>query len=238
MKTRILPSPDIYASCPYDGEVLRYYAGIFPSVYILLSPFMRAVSTFHRLFQSATDLDRTAIANHYTPARWEDIAKRSGLADIAAVDIALRTQIQGLRAEFMNDDDADRLQRCCEIERILPPTEGEHSPLLHKTVLELFQELGHDWVWVGDEGCTERKLYWIDDLKAGLYDPITGHCNVFAPDKSLLWTVHWDSHFSFLCASSEAALKSVGVEEKLEGFFCNPETEVYWSLQSIQRSTD
>lgn len=238
MKKRIVPPPDIYATCPYDGEVLSYYAGVFPSVFTSLSPFMRPVSTFHKLFQSAIDLDRLSIANNYKAMRWEDIAKRSGLPDIAAVDVALRTQIHGLRVEFMNDDYADRLERFCEIERILPPTEGEHSSLLHNRVLELFQELGHDWVWVGDEGCTERKLYWIDDLKAGIHDPISGHCNVFAPDKSLLWTVHWDSHFSFLCSSSEAALKSVGIEEKLEGFFCDPRTKVYWSLQNSQGVVD
>jgi hypothetical protein len=133
----------------------------------------------------------------------------------------------------MNEDYAERLQRLCDAELILPPPEGEHSAVLRNKVLGLFQELGHDWVWVGDEGCTERKLYWIDDLKEDLMDPISGPCNVFAPDKSLLWTVHWDSHFSFLCSSSEAALKSVNVEEKLEGFFCDPRTEVYWSLRSI-----
>jgi hypothetical protein len=136
----------------------------------------------------------------------------------------------------MNEDYASRLERLYEAERILPPNEGEHSPLLHNKVLELFQELGHDWVWVGDDLCTERKLYWIDDLKAGIKDPISGHCNVFAPDKSLLWTVHWDSHFSFLCSSSETALRSAGVDEKLEGFFCDPRTKVYWSLQDIQRA--
>ena len=147
------------------------------------------------------------------------------------MDIALRTRIHGLRAELMNVDDADRLASFLEAGRIQPPTEGLHSDMLHNRVLELFQALGHDWVWVGDEFCTQRKLYWIDDLKDGIEDPIAGQCNVFSPDKSLLWTVHWDSHFSFLCAASGTALKDIGVEAKLEGFFCEPETEVYWNMQ-------
>ena len=234
MNERTLPAPDIYATCPYKGKVLSYYAGVFPSVYISFSPFIEPVSISHELFESATYPDRMSVANHCKAVLWNDVAKRSGLPNAAAVDIALRTQIHGLRAEFMNKDYAGRLARLYETERILPPTEGEHSPLVHNKVLELFQELGHDWVWVGDELCTERKLYWIDDLKAGVKDPISGNCNVFASDKSLLWSVHWDSHFSFLCSSSETALKSVGVEEKLEGFFCDPGTEVYWSLQNIQ----
>ena len=32
-------------------------------------------------------------------------------------------------------------------------------------VLESIQEIGYEWAWVGDEFGTERKLYWIDDLK-------------------------------------------------------------------------
>lgn len=231
MNERILPSPDIYATCPYEGKILSYYADVFSSVYISFSPFIEPVSISHEPFQPATYPDRISTTNNCRAVLWKDVVKRSGLPNVAAVDIALRTKIYGLSAEFMNEDFADRLERLYETERILPPTEGEHSSILHNSVLELFQELGHDWVWVGDEFCTERKLYWIDDLKAGINDPISGHCNVFAPDKSLLWTVHWDSHFSFLCSSSEMALKSAGVEEKLEGFFCDSETEVYWSLQ-------
>lgn len=238
MKKRILPSRDIYASCPNEGEVLRYYAGAFPSVYISFSPFIKPISISPELFQPATYPSSMSIANNCKAVLWKDVAERSGLPGLAAVDMALRTQIHGLRTEFMNEDYADRLERLYETELILPPTEGEHSPLLHHRVLELFQELGHDWVWVGDEFCTERKLYWIDDIKTGITDPISGHCNVFAPDKSLLWTVHWDSHFSFLCSSSETALKSVGIEGKLEGFFCDLRTEVYWSLQNIRRAVD
>jgi len=232
MKKRIFPSPDIYATYPYDGKVLSYYADVFPSVYIAFSPFIEPVSIPPELFQLTTYPDRMSIANNCKAVLWKDVAKRSGLPNVAAVDIALRTQIHALRPGFMNIDYANRLERFYETDGILAPTEGEHSALLHNKVLELFQALGHDWVWVGDDFCTERKLYWIDDLKEGIKDPISGprHCNVFAPDKTLLWTVHWDSHFSFLCSSSETALKSADVEEKLEGFFCDPETEVYWSL--------
>ena len=48
--------------------------------------------------------------------------------------------------------------------------------------------------------------------------PTRGHCNAFTPDKKLLWTTHWDSHFSFLC-SSQDNLSAIENTSKLEGFF-------------------
>jgi hypothetical protein len=92
------------------------------------------------------------------------------------------------------------------------------------------QSLGYDWVWVGDEFGTERKLYWIDDLKNQESGPTVGHCNVFTPDKALLWTTHWDSHCYFLC-SSEWSLIAIQEAYRFEGFFCDPTTEVYWGVR-------
>jgi hypothetical protein len=45
----------------------------------------------------------------------------------------------------------------------------------------------------------------------------------------LLWTIHWDSHFSFIC-SSEVKLAAIQQTSELEGFLCAPSTEVYWSV--------
>ena len=38
---RTLPQPDKFASCPYDGKILSYYAGFFEAVFIILPPFLR-----------------------------------------------------------------------------------------------------------------------------------------------------------------------------------------------------
>ncbi len=97
-------------------------------------------------------------------------------------------------------------------------------------MLQAIQNLGYDWVWLGDEFGTERKLYWIEDLKGQESGPTAHcHCNVFTPDKALLWTTHWDSHFSFLCSSMET-LRAVLGANNFEGFYCTPRTEIYWSV--------
>ncbi len=108
-------------------------------------------------------------------------------------------------------------------------TEGLFPELLHDRILRSIQGLGYEWIWVGDEFCTEGKLQWIDDLTNQDTGLTRGRYNVFTPDKQMLWTVHWDSHFSFLCSSREklTAIQSIG---SLEGFFCTLSTEVYWSV--------
>jgi hypothetical protein len=138
--------------------------------------------------------------------------------------------IRGLKAAFSNEEYASRIESLAEKHDILPPPEGCFSDLLHDKILGAVQNLGYEWVWVGDEFGTERKLHWIEDLKHNATEVTSGHCNVFTPDKSLLWTTHWDSHFSFLC-SSRSNLAAIQELSQFEGFFCTPSTEVYWSVR-------
>lgn len=230
MTDRVLPERDRYASCPSEGKILEYYSGIFEAVYVLLSPFKKSEHISEEICCPNSYPGRQAVLEACKAVSWREISDLSQLPSLAAVDIGLRTQISGLNRYFENRDYAQRLDALCEAKGIVPPAEGEHPDLLHNEVLEIFQELGYEWVWVGDEFCTERQLHWIDDLKQEKVPTIAGHCNVFSPDKAMLWTVHWDSHFTFLCSSNEK-LKQIHVDDRLEGFFCTPSTEVYWSVQ-------
>lgn len=230
MAERILPEPDAFATCPQDGKVLEYYASTFEAVYVLLHPFIDASAIGTQQFKPGTYPNRKCILTNCRPVSWAEVAKRTGLASNADIDVGLRTQIHGLKSEFSNQDYANRIELPTASDHILAPDEGGFSDLLHDRVLQSIQDLGHEWVWVGDEFGTERKLYWIDDLKNQESGPTSGRCkNVFTPDKGLLWTTHWDSHFSFLC-SSERNLLATQERYQFEGFFCDASTEVYWSI--------
>jgi hypothetical protein len=221
--------PDVYATCcPDDGRILDYYADTFDAVYVALNPFIKPVSISPELFHSGTYPDRRTIIASCEPIRWNDILTATGLPSISAVDIGLRTMILGLKKEYENKEYAKRIDALKSV-GIFPPGEGEHPDTLHDQVLGFFQELGHESVWVGDEWGEERELYSIQSLKSGSEPAIVGHRNVFSPDKSILWTVHWDSHFSLLCSSREI-LNQLGVAERLEGFYCNRHTQIYWSV--------
>jgi hypothetical protein len=173
----------------------------------------------------------TMFTGSHDDTRSSEISQRAKLPSIAAVDIGLRTQIGGLRKELENQNYAAAIEALAETQGILPPTGGTFSELLHDKILQSIQSLGYEWLWVGDEFDTERKLRWIDDIKNQEDGLTTGRFNVFTPDKQLLWTIHWDSHFSFLCSSHER-LASIQAASDLEGSFCTSSTEVYWSMRS------
>ena len=229
MNERVAPQPDLYATCPLDGGVLDYYKGTFEAVYVLLHPLIRPITISKSSFKPETYPDRKVIIDNCEAVRWASVISLTELPSIAAIDIGLRTQIGGLNKEFANKAYATRLNALFDTDGIVPPADGQFSDLLHDHVLQFFQELGHGWTWVGDEHCTERRLYWIDDLKGKDRNATARNCNVFAPDNSLLWTTHWDSHFSFLCGS-RATLARVEQHNNFEGFFCDSSTEVFWSV--------
>jgi hypothetical protein len=231
MAERILPTPDTFATCPTEDKILEYYAGTFEAVYIQLHPFIRAVSIDPDQFYPTTYPGRSTIVEKCAPVSWAEVTLKAGLPSIAAVDVGLRTRILGLKTEFSNQEYADKIEALAESDQIIPPTEGCFSDLLHDRTLSAIQSLGYQWVWVGDEFGTERRLHWIEDLQSQDSKVTKGHCKVFTPDKALLWTTHWDSHFSFLC-SSKRNLDAINETYKFEGFLCTPTTEVYWSVRS------
>jgi hypothetical protein len=214
-----------------DGNILNYYETSFDSVYVLLHPFIRPVAIAKEVFKPDTYPDTLTIANGCEAVRWSEVMSLTGLPSLAAVDIGLRSGIGALNKTFANEEFATSLNDLHTRYGIIQPDEGSFSPLLHNPMLMCFQSIGHHWAWIGDELGTQRKLYWIDDLKAKEAEATSGHCNVFSPDKSLLWTTHWDSHFSFICGSRDV-LESLVQHMNFEGFFCNKDTEVYWSVLS------
>jgi hypothetical protein len=229
MTTRILPPPDVFASCPLDGKVLDFYAGTFEAVYVSLNPFIQPISLDKAEFRPGFYPVRSSIVTNCKPISWSEAAQLAQLPSLAAVDIGLRTGIGGLKAELRNDNYAAAIDALRDTKGILPPLEGVFSDLLHDRILQSIQKLGYEWLWVGDEFCTERKLHWIEDLKNQDVGLTRGRFNVFTPDKQFLWTIHWDSHFSFLCSSAER-LTAIQHASGVEGFLCNPSTEVYWSV--------
>jgi hypothetical protein len=230
MAERIMPQPDSFATAPpAEVSILQHYAGTFEAVYVLLHPFIDASKVGVEQFKPGTYPDRQSIAQSCRAVSWAEIMERTGLPSIASVDVGLRTSIRGLKEEFSNRDYAAKIESLVDSSKILPPDEGRFSDLLHDMILSSVQSLGYEWAWVGDEFGTERKLYWIDDLKNQESGPTRSTCNVFTPDKALLWTTHWDSHFSFLC-SSERSLNAIQEAYHFEGFYCDRTTEIDWSV--------
>ena len=227
MDNRVLPAPDKFASCPGDGKILGYYDGQFESVYVLLHPFLRSKSIPMERFCPEKWPTKQELIEGAEAVTWQEILQITELTSINEIDVGLRTSICGLNTRFANDELSNLLRKLTEDSNIIHPSEGDISPSIENRLYESLQHLGHNWLWVGDEFCTERKLIWIDDLKKE--DEIPSHGCLFTPDKAVLITTHWDSHFSYLC-SSKAVIDQILEYQAFEGFYCTPETEVYWSV--------
>jgi len=226
MRDRVLPTPEKFASCPYDEKILDFYKGQFDSVYVLLHPFLRPTSIDIGRFCPAKWPEKHDIIDGCDPISWREILSLTGLENLSDIDIGLRTAIGGLNDEASNQAFSEKLA-VLEVHNIIHPQEGDLPPLLENRILTSIKKLGQNWLWVGDELGTERTLHWIDDLIKK--DEIPTHGCVFTHDHSVLVTTHWDSHCSFLCSSKEAIGRILSIEP-FEGFYCSPNTEVYWGL--------
>ena len=215
--------------CPQDGSILEHYAGEYEAVYVALSPFIRPVSLSPHLFRPETYPDPPTIMATCAPVMWSEIQKLWHFDSIEEIDIALRTSILGLRDHLLRKDLAQALASRIEDAGIVPPAEGHHPELMFATVMRMFEDkAGFPVVLVTDEFGEASTTWTIDRLLEGKAR-LPSHCHIHTPDRSLLWTVHWDSHCTFLCSSTET-LHELRVHDVLEGFYCSPQTEVYWSL--------
>ena len=80
MDERISPLPDAFATCPTDGKILEYYAGVFEAVFVLLHPFMETVSIATEQFAPLKYPSRSKIASRCkAQVSWGDVSSKVGL---------------------------------------------------------------------------------------------------------------------------------------------------------------
>lgn len=233
MAKRVAPVPPKqakYASCPNDGRILEYYKGQFDSVFILLHPFLLPKTIDMSRFCPEKWPGKHEIIEGCEAVSWARVLELTSLDSLSDIDIGLRTCIGGVQGDLANRSYADILDKLTEESNVIHPMEGALPPLLENLIYESIKVLGHEYLWVGDEWGTERKLHWIEDLieKA----EVLGSRCVFSHDHRLLVTTHWDSHCSFLCSSKEIIEQILDVN-KFEGFYCTEKTEVYWGFNDI-----
>lgn len=224
---RVLPQPDKYAVCAIDEvSIKEYYRGYFDEIFVFLHPFIKPISLDISMFTPTTYPDKLQLINQCKSVSWSEFLELSSIASFDELDIGLRTRILGLKQHLCNNEIANLIDIACNKYNLVEPTEGMLPQIIIDRILKAIQSLGFDWLWIGDEFCTERKLEYIEDLICT--DSLYRH-NLFTPDKSILITTHWDSHFSFICAKKDIVDKIVEFAN-LEGFYCEEDTEIYWSI--------
>ncbi|MBM7704337.1 DUF2711 family protein [Metabacillus iocasae] len=227
---RVLPEPHRYAVCAYeDVPIKEFYKGVFNEVFIFFHPFIKPVTIDLELFCAETYPDKFQLINHCERVRWNEFLALSGMKSYEELDIGLRTRILGLHKKYEDQKLKEIIHTVSEKHQLVPPLEGILPTILINTLLEAVKKEKDDWIWVGDEFGTERKLEYIDDLIN--QDTLARH-NLFTHDHSMLITTHWDSHFSMICSDDKGKINRIIKACNLDGFYCDDRTEIYWSVQS------
>jgi hypothetical protein len=229
---RVIPEPNRFAVCaPADVPILSFYEGVFEAAYVIFHPFIRPVGIDKERFNPNTYPTKAELLAKCQPVKWQEVLELGNLTSVAEIDVGLRTAIHGLKEEFMNHEFEAEIDRIYDEHGIVMPTEGELAELIQNEIFSAIRSLGYESIWIGDEFCTERKLEWIEELYDKGREYFPPHCNYFTPDKRLLVTTHWDSHFSLIC-SDRASIEKILLQYPIEGFFCDDRTEIYWSLRN------
>lgn len=228
---RLLPEPHRYAICAPEGMPIKeFYTGLFEEVFVFFHPFIKAKTNDFDLFNPDTDKSRNELQKNCEKLTWTQFLTLTGIDSYKQLDIGLRTSISGLREEYQDQNTAELIHKTCREKLISAPSEGSFPETIMNGLLEAIKITGHEWIWLGDEFCTERKLMYIDDLIRD--NNLLGQGkNLFTHDNGMLITTHWDSHFSLLCSDKKTVEQLVNSSE-LEGFYCNEKTKIYWSLSS------
>lgn len=221
-------------TCPVEGEkILAHYRGYYESVFIIFHPFIKPNEGFE--FDHENDYpDKKSIIENFDKVTWLEMLKECGFDDLSRLDIALRNWIGGLVAKYQNPVDVDRLESVCKQFKIIEPSEGRFSDFIIDEMISSIKNLGYDKIIFGDEWGKKKEALLIADIefKKEDFDSSIDFIpnNMYTEDKKLLYSVHWDSHFTLLCSDLET-VKSIVDKCKFEGFYANNETEIYWSVK-------
>ncbi|MGN7400001.1 DUF2711 family protein [Cytobacillus praedii] len=226
---RVFSNPQRFAVCAPDGlPIKEYYKEVFEEIFVFYHPFIKPESIDYELFKPDTYPNRNEIRENCVVVTWKQFLKLSGIESFRKLDVGLRTNINGLREEYQDENIAQMIKNTCRDKKIGEPTEGLFPYFIMDNLLKGIKALGHNWIWCGNEFATERKLTFIDDIITD--NNLLDQCkNLFTNDHHLLITTHWDSHFSLLC-SGKSTVEQLVNYCNLEGFYCTDQTEIYWSL--------
>jgi hypothetical protein len=212
-----------------DGVVAEWASGRWESVYAVLSPFLRVAQEHQYLFgYDYEGLTRPQLQEVAQVMSWAEIRDVLGLADISELDRLLRLSVGGIRDA--KSTHSETFNTALEILEILPPEEGDFPDVLVDRFLSAFSHLGFQEAILANEFGQFHARQTIESWQARPYPHLgfgAAHPTLRSPDGRFLLGVHWDSHFTFMCGTSEV-LNEIVNEFSLEGFFFEEGQSVYW----------
>ena len=142
---------------------------------------------------------------------------------------ALKTSIGSYRQVFKRPDLLEKLNLVTESEQIFHPTEGTFTPLAKVQIYNSLKHLKKNEIIVVDEYLETTKELNLNLIDVGEFVEKLEFKDyyIYPKDKSILFTVDWDSFFYLVC-SNQVVLDEILKAVNFEGFFCTDETKHGW----------
>ncbi|MDQ3063632.1 MAG: DUF2711 domain-containing protein [Acidobacteriota bacterium] len=160
---------------------------------------------------------------------WQEINNKTNFKNFAELNKALKTSIGSYRQVFKRPDLLEVLNLVTERERIFHPTEGTFTPLAKVQIYNSLKHLGKNEIVVLDEYLETTKELNLDLIHVGEFIEKLELKDyyIYPKDKSILYTIEWDSFFYLVC-SNQVILDEILKVVNFEGFFCTDETKHGW----------
>lgn len=173
--------------------------------------------------------DAEMIFEHGETVSWEEVRNGAKFNDHAEIYKALKTSIGSYRKVFERVDLYEKLMAFTEKSAIYHPSEGNFEVLSKIEIYKALKRSGKHEIVVVDEFYESEKQ--LDLSAVGLKEFVEKieykDYYIYAKDKSVLFTIEWDSFFYLIC-SAKKTIDEILRESKIEGFFCTNENKHAW----------
>ncbi|UEG54563.1 DUF2711 domain-containing protein [Mucilaginibacter daejeonensis] len=179
--------------------------------------------------------DNTAIVSSAKPVKWQQIIDHTLISNFAEMSLALRTSIGALRREYERTDLRDILIDQTSDLSVYHPIEGRINVLSLMQMYECLKDLHKTTLVVTDEFFEDRKVIDIGLMSLTQFvTEVHGYMYYFTEDRTVLFTIEWDSFFFLICADHDL-LAHIVARYRFEGFYCDANTTHDWYLDAKQK---
>lgn len=160
---------------------------------------------------------------------WDEVKNGADFNDHGEINKALRTSIGSYRKVFERDDLCQKLLAYTEKENIFHPTEGSYGILSKVAIYKILKSLSKDEISIIDEFYLNEKKLDLSSLTLKAFvEVIEGKdYYIYPKDKSILFTIDWDSFFFLIC-SNKSTIDVITSKLMVDGFVCTSETKHTW----------
>ena len=174
------------------------------------------------------------ISTKGTIVTWAVVRKGAGFNSNSELCKALKTSIGAYNLEFARPDLAKKLETFVKKAKLWVPGEGAFDVLTSLKIYHTFVSLGKKFIVIVDEHYQTKRELNLNDLTAEEFTQEIGGKDyyIYSADKSILFSVDWDSFFFLICSTS-TLLKRIIESQEFEGFFAGPMTTHGWEHEHL-----